>query len=97
MLDHVSPFMDLTSLDLRAWKFLADHARQCFGSVDDEQRALFGIQPTVDQVLQQRFADRNVLGCSLPESQTPFSPIARDAQSDDNAMTVVQVVERPTR
>src|SRR5437867_8324200 len=28
MLDHVAPFMDLTALNLRAWKLLTDPARQ---------------------------------------------------------------------
>src|SRR5439155_9272131 len=51
------------------------------------QASLLWIQTAIDEVLQQRFADRAVLRCSLPQAQTVFVSVARHAQRHDDALS----------
>ncbi len=62
---------------------VTDGLAQRLGSVEHEQHPLLWVEPTLDQVGQQRGRDRRVLGRSLPQRQRDLGPVSGDPERDD--------------
>jgi len=61
-------------------------ARIALATVDHEQTRLLNVQPSLDQVAEQRVADRLVLRGAFPEAKGMLATIRIDAQANDDTV-----------
>jgi hypothetical protein len=62
---------------------LTDRFAQRLRAVDHEQHSLLDVEPTVDQIGQQRGGDGRVLGRTVPHAERELLALGRDPKRDD--------------
>jgi len=85
-LDHVAGFANLAALDRRVgaegW---TDEFAQCLGAIDNKQLADRGVEPALDQIVDQGPRDGDILGCPPRPGRAgaygPLSPMPRAANN----------------
>src|SRR6266404_4027612 len=82
-------FMNLATLDRRVGaEGATDNFAQCFGAVDDEQPADLGIEPALDQVVDECLHNGGVLGCSFDQGEWMFAAFSINAEGSDQHQVV---------
>jgi hypothetical protein len=109
MLDHVAPLVLLAALDQRQCaEALDDGLAQRLAAIDHPQPRTIGIEPSIDQIAEQRAHDPAGLGGALAQPQHVLVSLGVDAQGhQDDAVTEVdaighhdwqiQFLDRPTQ
>lgn len=84
--------MNLTALDRRvSAKGATDGFAQRLGAVDDEQPVDLGIEPALDQIVDQRLHDGGVLGCSLDQTERMLVAFTVDTQRGNQHQVVADM------
>ena len=91
-LDHVTRLVDLTALDRRLpTEGRADRLGERLGAIDDEQPANTGIEPAIDQVVDQRLDDGGILGGAFDNAERMLVTVAVNPECGDQDQVVADV------